>query len=383
MADISKITLPNGSQYDVKDAAIRPVFINFHSTGNHFWDEDYNFSEDNWWVFDSVTTTGGNVLTNEQFYQAYSNGAQVYLFMNSVVGGNNFYITIPLFSQTDELEAPSYNLIFRAQWYGTPDYTKSDTTLIIRVSTSSPYLNPYVKYIYPTSQESSHITYSNSWSGLSADNVQDAIDEISTVAGLTDTNISSPTEGQILHYDETNSKWVNDKTASGSFSIFSTTSEDAAVQVTGDASHQANIGVYNSLIPGTMHINMGTTGTKELVCYDANGNRSVAIAHDVNGNYSGAVFDAIPSDANEISYDNTTSGLSATDVQDAIDEVVTNHKVVYINMHMDSWHPRTAYEHIADVVYDSVTDKYGNTLTISQAKSLIETGTETYLNLTG
>lgn len=59
-------------------------------------------------------------------------------------------------------------------------------------------------------------------------------------------------------------------------------------------------------------------------------------------------------------------------------------KEVHINMHHNTRHPRAIYsDHIPGVVYDSVTDKYGTALTIAQAKSLIEAGVKTYLNLTG
>ena len=45
---------------------------------------------------------------------------------------------------------------------------------------------------------------------------------------------------------------------------------------------------------------------------------------DANGKVPSAQLPAIPSDADEIGYDNTTSGLTATDVQTAIDEVVVD-----------------------------------------------------------
>jgi len=66
--------------------------------------------------------------------------------------------------------------------------------------------------------------------------------------------------------------------------------------------------------------------------------------------YSKAEVDAaIPSSASEISYDNTDSGLSATDVQTAIDEV--NNKVPVVPDHYDA----------DDIVYDNTTSELVST----------------------
>lgn len=173
----------------------KPAFINFHSTGNHFWDNDYNVMDGNdWWVFDSITSIDGEVLTNAQFYSTYSNGAPVYLVMNSVVSGNNYYITIPLFSQVDSASGPPSNtLMFRAQWYSSPGATQNDTTIIIWIDDS---VDPRVEYIYPTTNESDKNIYDNTLSGLTATNVQDAIDEVIT---------NMPSDADDISYDNTSS----------------------------------------------------------------------------------------------------------------------------------------------------------------------------------
>ena len=156
----------------------------------------------------------------------------------------------------------------------------------------------------------------------------------STLAGLTDTNIVNQTNGQILKWDSMILKWVNadegnggtassvayDNTDSGlqatdvqeaidevaggyvkkdfaiiegTASIMATASNDAAVNATGNATNSANMGVYNSEVDGSMHMNMSTTGKKELVVFDANATRSVVIAQDAAGNYSGDLIDMI------------------------------------------------------------------------------------------
>lgn len=61
----------------------------------------------------------------------------------------------------------------------------------------------------------SNISYDNTASGLTATTVQLAIDELagsggsSTLSGLSDVNLTSPSNNQILKYDSSSSKWVN------------------------------------------------------------------------------------------------------------------------------------------------------------------------------
>lgn len=70
-------------------------------------------------------------------------------------------------------------------------------------------------YVVPDGTTADDTSYDNTNSGLSATNVQDVIDEISVIDGLTDVNISSPTDGQALIYDATNQKWVNGSSGGG------------------------------------------------------------------------------------------------------------------------------------------------------------------------
>lgn len=159
----------------------------------------------------------------------------------------------------------------------------------------------------------------------------------STLAGLTDVDINLPTNGQVLKYNATTEEWVNanesggggggtasdvsyDNTDSGlqatdvqdaidevaggyvkkdfaiiqgTASIMATSTNDAAINATGNDTHGANMGVYNNIVDGSMYMNMSTTGMKELVVYDGNARRSVLIAQDAAGNYSGDIIDMI------------------------------------------------------------------------------------------
>lgn len=71
----------------------------------------------------------------------------------------------------------------------------------------------------------------------------------------------------------------------------------------------------------------GHTHTSDVITYDnTTSGLSATTAQEAIDELDG-VIDGIGFDANEIGYDNTTSGLSATDVQAAIDEVETNNAV--------------------------------------------------------
>lgn len=159
----------------------------------------------------------------------------------------------------------------------------------------------------------------------------------STLAGLTDVDINLPTNGQVLKYNAATEEWVNanesggggggtaadvsyDNTDSGlqatdvqdaidevaggyvkkdfaiiegTASIMATSTNDAAINATGNDTHGAKMGVYNNKVAGSMHMNMSTTGVKELVVFDGNARRSVLIAQDAAGNYSGDIIDMI------------------------------------------------------------------------------------------
>lgn len=83
-----------------------------------------------------------------------------------------------------------------------------------------------------SSPEAERVSYDNTESGMTADNVQDAIDELKSdidfveLADLDDVNLTSPQDEDELHYDSATSKWKNiakkiyEKSASGSLVSF-------------------------------------------------------------------------------------------------------------------------------------------------------------------
>ena len=80
--------------------------------------------------------------------------------------------------------------------------------------------------------EADKVSYDNTESGMTADNIQDAVDELKSdidsveLADLDDVNLTSPQDEDELHYDSATSKWKNiakkiyEKSASGSLVSF-------------------------------------------------------------------------------------------------------------------------------------------------------------------
>ena len=145
-----------------------------------------------------------------------------------------------------------------------------------------------------------------------------------------DVVITSPTNGQILKYNATSSKWENQTeqppvsgaTFKGSilFANIPTTGMengdwyDIKDAFTTDSRFEEGAGIEC------------TAGT-DIIWVTDDSKWNILTPSGVNS-FNGRVGAVVPAsgdyDASDIDYDNTTSGLTATDVQDAIDEVNTN-----------------------------------------------------------
>lgn len=135
----------------------------------------------------------------------------------------------------------------------------------------------------------------------------------STLAELDDTNISSPSNGQILKYNTSTYKWENANESGGSpaaedVSYDNTVSGLEATEV------QSAIDELNSEIDN-MSLDAGD------VSYDNtdSGMQATDVQEAIDELKSD--MDNYVVDADQVDYDNTTSGLQATDVQNAIDEL--------------------------------------------------------------
>lgn len=183
-----------------------------------------------------------------------------------------------------------------------------------------------VESLIPT--EASEISYSNTVSGLTAIEVQSAIDELASGKQDTLTFDSTPTDGS-----------TNPVTSDGVYDAIDTVDskipEDASdvpydntVSQLTATDVQAAIDEVNGKVPDDASDIPYDNTVSQLTATDVQAALD-EIAHDVLtsgvasfNNRTGAVLPAAHDyDGDQVDYDNTTSGLTATDVQAAIDEV--------------------------------------------------------------
>jgi hypothetical protein len=164
--------------------------------------------------------------------------------------------------------------------------------------------------VYIREPTADFITYNNENSGLDAENVQDAIDELKTL-------IINQDEAKELGYDNTDSGLV------------ANTIQDAIDEV---ASGTIDLSaISQNIIPATnitydlgstdyrwkdLYLNGGTIYLGDIVIKD-NGNNTLGI-YQADGETPVQISGI---EANSILYDNTTSGLTATTIQAAVTEL--------------------------------------------------------------
>ena len=88
----------------------------------------------------------------------------------------------------------------------------------------------------PDYYSASYIDYDNTSTGLVATNVQSAIDEISsvsTLAGLSDVTLTTPTNNDVLKYDSTSGVWKN----SNSITVSNVTADSTTIKASGQYSY--------------------------------------------------------------------------------------------------------------------------------------------------
>lgn len=201
--------------------------------------------------------------------------------------------------------------------------------------------------------DATEITYDNTTSGLTADQVQDAIDEV--VVDLDSKADASHTHA-VTDLDDiaTDSIVGRDTAGTGAPEVLTATQargilnvEDGAqVNVvdsvhgrTGDVIAAVDDYAFSQIgsVPEARLLGRTTAGTGVTEALTATAARSFlnvedgAESNDVDSVFgrTGAVVAASGDyDADEVTYDNTTSGLTATEVQSAIDEIVAASGVV-------------------------------------------------------
>lgn len=167
------------------------VFINFSATG-HFLDEEYE-TTDGWWTFDSITDADGNSLTYTDLFSAFQDGKNIFLNATPTIQNNTYYYkNIPMSGVDAEVDDPStsYKLSFDFVDNTLVDY-QSTWRVWVDISNN---LDPSIYQINVDKSDADNIRYSNTISGLTATDVQGAIDELKS---------DIPTAASDISYDST------------------------------------------------------------------------------------------------------------------------------------------------------------------------------------
>ena len=123
-----------------------------------------------------------------------------------------------------------------------PNTTTAGDELVLKFTVIDPNSGEVTQHY--ELDKASNLPYSNASSGLTATDVQGAIDELntglssSTLAGLGDTSISSPANNDVLTYDGTN--WINSSVIWSSISQNATSIGDLTTLTTDDKSDLVN-----------------------------------------------------------------------------------------------------------------------------------------------
>ena len=214
--------------------------------------------------------------------------------------------------------------------------------------------------------DAEHIAYDNSTSGLVSTNVQNAIDELDNdVSGKQDrlTFDTAPTASStnpvtsdgVYHAIENVESLIPTEASEISYSntVSGLTATDVQAAIDELAAAPAGVSSFNSRTGAVLPAAHDYDG--DQVDYD--NTTSGLVATDVQSAID-EVNGKIPDDAGDVSYDNTTSGLTATDVQAALDEIahdVLTSGVASFNSRTGAVTP-AAHDYDADQVdYDNTT----------------------------
>lgn len=204
MADISKIRLPDNTEYEIKDAKARMVILSY---GSSTW-QDFLTAYQNKCVVYCRASSNSNPATGSQTrmaFMAYVSNAdnptnvefQYYRSVNKHTDsqqGNQVYV---------------YKLTNANKWTVTVRNTFSKviagdnlTSSFVESETNSS-ITLAADYDSTVTQSSTKLITSGAVYTAIANQPAPALD------GLSDVDISSPSDGDVLTYDSTNSEWVN------------------------------------------------------------------------------------------------------------------------------------------------------------------------------
>lgn len=205
-----------------------------------------------------------------------------------------------------------------------------------------------IKYI----EQASHIIYDNTSSGLTADNVQSALDEIVGIIQTTGVTSWNTRVGDVV--PEAGDYTASQVTYDGSGSGLSATDVQGAIdEVKGDIPTTAADVPYNNTVSG-----LSATDVQDAIDEIS----SSAGVSSFNTRTGAVVAASGDYNAGQVTYDNTVSGLTATDTQAAIDELAAAPGgVSSFNNRTGAVVPTSGDYNAAQVTFDDTVAQIGET----------------------
>jgi hypothetical protein len=274
MADISKIKLPDNTEYEIKDAKARMVILRY---GISTWNDFITAYQNNCVVYcrassNSNPATGSQTrlafmayvtdMTNPtnvefQYYRSMNKhtdsqqGNQVYVY--KLTNANKWTVTVRnTFSKViagDNLTSSFVESETNSSITLSADYDTTVTQDSTKLITSGAVYTAISGQSAPALDGLSDVSISTPSNGdvLKYDSTNDewingqGSSSVSSLDDLSDVTITTPTDGQVLKYDSTNQIWVNGSGAGSSWTDVTGTLTAGSTSITlSDASITTN-----------------------------------------------------------------------------------------------------------------------------------------------
>ena len=201
------------SRYTISSKTIQPGY--YHLNNDDARIMEYGLLTNSW--FANYPIIGGEYIATQGLTQE-----EIDTYLATKEDNYPRYYNVNYFT-FDHVMLPN---IVGTEYFNSIDYTGRIEVVANPSGTATANLNKIkidgVIYDIPNGATAADTTYDNTDSGLTATNVQDAIDEIlgkvddiSVIEGLSDVNITTPADGDALIYDATNQEWVNGSAGGG------------------------------------------------------------------------------------------------------------------------------------------------------------------------
>lgn len=216
MADISKIKLPDNSEYEIKDAKARMVILKY---GISTW-QDFLAAYQNNCIVYCRASSNNNPATGSQTRMAFM--AYVSDATNPTNVEFQYYRSVN--KHTDSQQGNQvfvYKLTNANKWTVTVRNTFSK--VIAGDNLTSSFVESETNSSITLSADYDSVVTQNSTKLITSGAVHDAISAIpsgaSALSELTDVSITTPSNGQVLTYDSSNQEWINANSSGGSSTL--------------------------------------------------------------------------------------------------------------------------------------------------------------------